>query len=296
MSTVCDICFHACRLQESQIGLCRGRRNDGGVIRCMNYGQITALALDPIEKKPLRRFYPGSRILSVGSYGCNLHCPFCQNHEIASVREGDIRVRTAVGSGHVVSDIRGVRTEYISPEELVAQAVSLRSQGNIGIAYTYNEPFISYEYLYDCARLAHQVELKNVLVTNGTVNEEPLKRLLPYIDAMNIDLKSIRPAYYSAIGGSLDVTKRTIETAATYEPHVHVEVTTLIVPGQNDTEDEMRELAAYLAGINQDIPLHISRFFPRHQMQDAEPTPVRTIYRLAEIARQYLKYVYEGNC
>ncbi len=155
---------------------------------------------------------------------------------------------------------------------------------------------ISYEYVYDCARRAHEAGLLNVLVTNGTVSEAPLRQLLPVIDAINIDLKSIRQETYRALGGNLEIVQKTIETAAAFETPVHVEITTLIVPGWNDTEEEMRELAAYLAGIDPDIPLHISRFFPRFQMQDTEATPIRTIYRLAVVAREYLHYVYEGNC
>ncbi|MDO5574568.1 MAG: AmmeMemoRadiSam system radical SAM enzyme [bacterium] len=297
MKKECDICFHACRLDEGEIGFCRARGNEDGEIHCLNYGQLTALALDPIEKKPLNRFYPGSRILSVGSYGCNLRCPFCQNHEISMM--GEERPETeSESSGQRVHGGRsqetgGVVQEYFSPEDLVALALRLRQQGNIGIAYTYNEPLISYEYVYDCARLAHEAGLKNVLVTNGTVNEAPRQRLLPYIDALNIDLKGIRPEYYRLLGGSLEVVKRTIEVMTGC---CHVEITTLIVPGQNDTEQEMRELASYLAGIDPDLPLHVSRFFPRYHMQDTEATPVRTIYRLAEVAREYLRYVYEGNC
>ena len=176
MKTTCAICFHHCALDDGQLGLCHARRNRDGEIICENYGMLTAIALDPIEKKPLARFYPGSMILSVGSYGCNLRCPFCQNSDI-SMDNGE-----------------HVRTERVSPEALVEKALELTGEGNIGIAFTYNEPLVGYEYVRDCAALAHKKNLKNVVVTNGTICEQPLRELLPNIDAMNIDLKGFCPA------------------------------------------------------------------------------------------------------
>ncbi|MEI8199388.1 MAG: AmmeMemoRadiSam system radical SAM enzyme [Eubacteriales bacterium] len=274
-SVSCGICPHRCNLKEGQTGLCRARSNRGGQIRCDNYGLVTSLALDPIEKKPLHRFFPGSTILSAGSFGCNMHCPFCQNFEIS------------------MADINTSAYTSISPEKLISQAVSLKSKDNIGVAFTYNEPFVGYEYVWDSSVLAHKNDLKTVLVTNGYVNEEPLLRLLPYIDAMNIDLKTFSGEYYRLLGGNLEDVKRTISLSSLA---CHVEVTTLIVPGQNDTDEEMRSLSAWLASVNPDIPLHISRFFPRYKMLDRPATNIKTVYHLAGIARDALHFVYEGNC
>ena len=274
MKLTCELCFHHCQLDEGQTGFCRARGNRNGKIVSLNYGKLTALALDPIEKKPLRRFHSGSLILSVGSFGCNLHCPFCQNAGIA-----------AVGSEAYTQDC--------SPEQLVQEALRLREQGNIGIAYTYNEPLVGYEYVRDCAELVHQAGMLNVLVTNGTIEEGPWKALLPLLDAVNIDLKGFSDTWYRRLGGDLATVKRSIDLAA---QHCHIEVTTLIVPGENDSEDEMRALSAWLASVSPEIPLHVSRFFPQHQMQDRPPTPVQTVYRLAEVAKEQLWYVYTGNC
>lgn len=275
MKAICNICPHKCVLSEGQYGFCNARICREGKVISDNYGRITAMAMDPIEKKPLYHFYPGSRILSVGSYGCNLRCPFCQNCDISMVKGTEIDYT------------------YITVEALVQQACDYRIRGNIGIAYTYNEPLIGYEFVKDCSILAKKSGLKNVLVTNGFICEEPLRELLPLIDAFNIDLKSYSKEFYNKIAGSLDTVKNTIAIAA---EQCHVEVTTLIIPGDNDREEEMDELSSWISNINPDIPLHISRFFPRWKMQDKEATPIMTIYKLAEIARRKLKYVYEGNC
>ena len=171
--------------------------------------------------------------------------------------------------------------------------MELREKGNIGLAYTYNEPLVGYEYVRDCAQQVHQAGLYNVLVTNGTIEEEPWRELLPLLDAVNIDLKGFTESWYRRLGGDLETVKRSIILAAS---SCHVEVTTLIVPGENDSEDEMRALSAWLSSVSPDIPLHVSRFFPRHHMQDRPPTPVSTVYRLVNIAREQLHYVYTGNC
>ena len=275
MKTRCELCFHHCALDEGQTGLCRARACQDGKIVSLNYGKLTSLALDPIEKKPLRRFHPGSLILSVGSFGCNLRCPFCQNHEISMAGDS------------------GIPTVEVSPEQLAAKAAELVPQGNIGVAYTYNEPLIGYEYVQDCASLVHEQGMVNVLVTNGTVEEEPWRALLPLIDASNIDLKGFTPAWYRQLGGNLETVKRSIALAA---ERCHVEVTTLLIPGENDSEEEIRELARWLASISSEIPLHLSRFFPRYRMLDRPPAPVEQVCRLAETARRYLSYVYTGNC
>lgn len=179
------------------------------------------------------------------------------------------------------------------PEQLSAKAAELVPQGNIGVAYTYNEPLIGYEYVRDCAALVRERGLVNVLVTNGTVGETLWRELLPLIDAANIDLKGFTAAWYRNLGGDLDTVKRSIALAA---ERCHVEVTTLLIPGENDSGSEIRELARWLAGVNPNIPLHLSRFFPRYRMADRPPTPVERVYRLADEARAYLTYVYTGNC
>lgn len=275
MKRTCGFCFHHCSLDEGQTGFCRARMNRGGTIVPLNYGKVVSLALDPIEKKPLRRFHSGSTILSVGSFGCNLRCPFCQNHEISMAGDG------------------ALRAEEISPEALAALAEELKPRGNVGVAYTYNEPLIGYEYVRDCAEAVHARGMLNVLVTNGTIGEAPWRALLPLIDAANIDLKGFTDAWYRRLGGDLETVKRSIALAAA---QCHVEVTTLLIPGENDGEDEIRAMTRWLADIDPDIPLHLSRFFPRYRMTDRPPTPVETVYRLAEVARDSLRRVYTGNC
>lgn len=271
----CRVCPNYCNLSEGQIGVCRARSNKDGNMVPINYGHITSLALDPIEKKPLNRFHPGKNILSVGSFGCNLRCSFCQNHPISMAFEEDIK------------------TEYKTPENLVKLATSLKNKNNIGIAYTYNEPLIGYEYVRDTAKLAKEYDLMNVVVTNGCFNEIVLDEILPYIDAFNIDLKGFTEGFYRELGGDLETVKKFIKAAS---KQVHVEVTTLIIPKENDSEEEMRELSEFLASVNPEIPLHISRFFPTYKMLDRPATEVKKIYRLTEIAREKLIYVYEGNC
>ena len=273
--TECRVCAHRCRLSEGQTGICRARTCRKGEIVSISYGRLTALALDPIEKKPLKRFYPGSRILSAGSFGCNLSCPFCQNYEIST------------------AGLRQVQWRQTEPEELVELALEMRPKGNIGLAFTYNEPLIGYEFVRDCARLAQQKGLKSVAVTNGSVSPEILEEILPCIDAFNVDLKGFTEAFYEKINGNLEIVKEFIRKAS---ERSHVEVTTLVIPGENDTEEEIRELAAWLGAVSPDIPLHLSRFFPRFHMKDRKATEVSKIYRLAEAAGQYLKYVYPGNC
>ena len=237
------------------------------------------MALDPIEKKPFRRFHPGTKILSVGSYGCNLRCPFCQNHEISWSAQAMDLANTA---------------KTVTPEELVTAAKRYQAQGNIGLAFTYNEPLIGYEFVRDAARLSHEAGMVNVLVTNGTADLPVLEELGPHIDAMNIDLKGFSQRYYrDVLGGDLEMVKTFIARAAQI---LHVELTTLIVPGENDSEAEMREMTAWIASLRESIPLHISRFFPRFQMRDRPSTEVRQVYHLAEVARERLKYVYTGNC
>lgn len=272
----CTLCPHACRLRTGETGFCRVRWNDGGIIRAKNYGRLTALALDPIEKKPLYHFYPGSCILSVGSFGCNLACPFCQNADIAMANDQ-------------------IETEYVAPARLAALAEELHHQprGNLGVAFTYNEPLIGIEYIMDTAPLLHAAGLAVVLVTNGMISAEPLMHLLPHVDAMNIDLKGWRADFYRWLGGDLETVKTTIIRAV--ESGVHVEVTTLIIPDHNDAAEDMDAEARWLASLSPAIPLHISRYFPRHRLH-TPPTPIPVIDRLTEIARRHLRHVHRGNC
>lgn len=271
----CPVCPHHCLLAEGQTGRCLARKRKDGKIVSISYGKLTSLMPDPIEKKPLRRFYPGSRILSAGSFGCNLACPFCQNHEIsmAGSREAEWR--------------------KVSPDELAELAREYRPYGNIGVAFTYNEPLVGWEYVRDTARLVRERGMKNVMVTNGFACLPVLEELLPYVDAMNIDLKGFSEAWYEKLGGDLETVKRFIARAAR---SCHVELTTLIVPGENDSEEEMEREAAWIASLDADIPLHVTRFFPRYRMTDREPAQVRQVYRLRDVAAARLKHVYTGNC
>lgn len=274
MKAVCEVCKHRCQLEPGQTGVCKARKNEGGSVICANYGRVTSLAIDPIEKKPLRMFYPGSLILSVGGYGCNLRCPFCQNHEIS------------------MADSQRVQTVYISPEDLVDRALQYKAAGNIGVAFTYNEPLVGWEYVRDTARLVKEAGMKNVLVTNGMASQGVLEQLLPFIDAMNIDLKGFSEEYYSKLGGSLEAVKGFIIQAA---KECHVELTTLIVPNENDAVSKMEEEAQWIASVRRDIPLHVTRFFPRYHMLDREATDVRKVRRLAEAAQKYIEHVFVGN-
>ncbi len=275
MKVICQVCMHHCQLEEGKSGICRARKNEGGRIVCSNYGQVTSLALDPIEKKPLRMFRPGTMILSAGSYGCNLRCPFCQNHEISMAGETDSE------------------TLYLSPQDLADKAAECRSIGNIGIAYTYNEPLVGYEYVRDTSELIKEAGMVNVLVTNGSASLPVLEEILPYIDAMNIDLKGFSQEYYRKLGGDLETVKTFIERSA---QTCHVELTTLIVPGENDSTREMEAEAGWIASLNAEIPLHVTRFFPQYHMKDRPATDVERVYELADTARKYLKHVFVGNC
>ena len=269
----CKVCMNACSLLEGQTGACGVRTMRNGVISPDNYGYITALALDPIEKKPIKNFHPGSYILSIGSYGCNLRCPFCQNHDISQA--------------HSAEETYARRT---TPEELCE--IVRNEKDSIGLAYTYNEPLICYEFVRDCAKLIHDIGKHNVLVSNGEASAEVLSEILPYMNAMNIDLKGFRDEIYKAYGGDLGLVMGFIEAAAR---SCHVEITSLIVPGMNDSEEDMEAEAKWIASIDADIPLHITRYFPQYKMRDRAPTSVPLMKKLAEIASKYLNHVYLGN-
>ena len=277
---VCWLCPHRCYLADGQTGFCRARQNQGGIIRSLNYGLLTSAALDPIEKKPLYHFHPGSHILSLGSFGCNLRCPFCQNYTISQ----------AGRSGFAGQQLP---LDQVTPKEIVAAAQRLEeTSGNIGVAFTYNEPLVGYEFVYDTARLLKEVGLATVLVTNGQIEKDSWLHLLQYIDAVNIDLKGFTQAFYDWIGGDLETTKAAIAMAA--EEGVHVEVTTLVIPGKNDSAAEMAAEAEWLAGISAELPLHLSRYFPRYQVK-IPMTPVETLQRLKQVAEARLRFVHLGN-
>lgn len=272
--TTCPVCFRHCVLAEGKYGFCRGRKNEVGRSVCANYGRLTSLALDPIEKKPLARFYPGAKILSAGGYGCNMDCPFCQNDSISR------------------ADENSVRWEYVPPEKLVSLAKELVPRGNIGAAFTYNEPMIGYEYVRDAAVLLREAGMKTVVVTNGSVCAEAIEAVLPYTDAFNIDLKGFTEAWYRKLGGDLETVKAFIRSAA---GRSHVELTTLIIPGENDSEREMRALSGWIASVDRTIPLHITRFFPRSRYSDRSPTDISLLKRLVDVAREKLDTVLAGN-
>lgn len=274
---LCDVCPKFCKLREGQIGFCRARSNIGGKIVPINYGQATSLALDPIEKKPLMRFCSGTYILSYGCYGCNLRCPYCQNASISMAGPDNCPHR------------------LITPEGLTDLAVDLSRQepGNIGVAFTYNEPTVCFEFIRDTSKLLHEAGLKSVVVTNGGLVRKYADELLPHVDALNIDLKGFSDEFYRYVKGEFDTVKEFIKAAVEHE--CHVELTTLVIPTKNDDPEEMEREVEWITSISPEIPLHLSRFFPRYKVDDLPPTPAETIYRLKDIAQKKLKYVYTGN-
>ena len=267
----CTLCPHGCIIENGGYGLCSTRTNKEGKLKTINYGEITSLAEDPIEKKPLYHFKPGKDILSVGSFGCNFSCRFCQNSSISQFK---------------------ARSEFMSSEKLIELSLSL--ENNIGIAFTYNEPSIWYEYVYETAKRLKNMnsDSKVVLVTNGYIEKEPLIKLLPYVDAMNIDLKAFNDKYYAGIcGGTLKPVLDSIEIAC---KHCHVEVTTLLVTNENDSDEEIEKIASFLGNIDENIPLHLSRYFPNYKM-GTPPTELATMINAKKVAQKYLNYVYLGN-
>ncbi len=277
----CSVCPRHCLLADGQLGACGVRRASAvaGDTLCDAYGRLTSVALDPIEKKPLARFLPGSYVLSVGGYGCTMRCPFCQNYQISQAGADD------------------VRWEQWEPAELVETARRMRQRDArvVGLAYTYNEPLAAWEYVRDCAVLAREAGLKNVLVSSANASTKVVQEVVPLLDAANIDLKGFNEAYYRWCGGDFATVKENIAFLARCE-NVHLELTCLVVPGKNDSETEMDALARWVAELDPQITLHVSRFFGRYKLVDVAPTPVATVYRLADVARRHLAHVYTGNC
>lgn len=271
----CQLCPHHCRIVNGKTGVCRSRRNEDGVLVSEVYGKPCSLAIDPIEKKPLYHFHPGTQCLSIACTGCNFRCLNCQNHEISQVSPDD------------------VNHYELSPNEVVALC---RKHHCPGIAYTYTEPLTYIEYVTDTARLAHENGLWNILVTAGYVCQEPLKDLLPYLDAANIDLKSFSDSIYQRIsGGHLKPVLDTIQ--AMYDAGVWVELTNLVIPGVNDDMQMIRQMCLWLVNNGfADNPLHFSRFFPRFKMENIPPTPIHTLQEAKRIAEEEgIRHVYLGN-
>jgi len=271
----CNLCPWHCVIEEGMTGLCGTRKNREGVLYAVNYGKVTALAIDPIEKKPLFHWYPGSPILSISTFGCNFQCPWCQNWHIAR------------------ATLESAIYEEREPEEIV----ELAKRYNVpSIAYTYNEPLIWYEYVYDVARLAKKEGIRNVLVTNGYIEKEPLEDIIPYIDAANVDVKAFKKeTYLKVIKGKLEPVLENIKYM--HGKGVHIETTYLIVPGINDDYEEIRDFAKWqVENLGPDTPIHFSRFFPHYKMTNIPPTDVNILIKAREIAmKEGVKYVYIGN-
>ena len=285
----CRLCPQDCLIHPGRVGICYVRYNDDGRLIPLTYGRVASVHLDPIEKKPLHFFHPGSTVLSIGAIGCNLGCPWCQNWQIAQPKE-------LVKRGLVpTADPRAVVEELTGPlgvKELADLAERYSAQRNIGVAFTYNEPFIWFEYVLDAAREIRARGLKNVLVTNGFVHEEPLKELIPYIDAMNIDVKGFSEEFYRRVGGSLAPVLKTAESA---KDVCHVEITNLLIPGLNTDREQIEALVDWIADrLGPDTPLHFSRYFPARRLK-VPSTPAADLQTAQEIAGRRLKAVILGN-
>jgi pyruvate formate lyase activating enzyme len=265
----CKLCPNGCVIGDGHTGICRVRSNADGELELPLYGRLSSVSVDPIEKKPLYHFHPGEPILSVGFFGCSFRCPFCQNYRIS--QETDPRGRV------------------VPPESIPDMAAE---SGSFAVAYTYNEPTIHFEYVMAAAAAARERGLKNVLVSNGYLNPEPAKELLSVLDAANIDLKSFDEEFYSKeIGGRLEPVKEFIRIASR---HTSLEVTTLVIPGKNDSEAEIGSIAEFLASLDENIPYHLSCYYPTYKYS-IPPTQVESVLNLVSVARRSLNYVYAGN-
>ena len=272
----CKLCPHRCRIDNFKRGICRVRENRDGTLYSLVYGRVISLAIDPIEKKPLYHFYPGSDALSLATVGCNFTCLYCQNYQISQLPKE---------RGEIVG-------EEISAEEIVSQAKLKNCQV---IAYTYTEPTIFFEYAYDIARLAKEEGIKNVFVTNGYISEEALRKINPYLDAANVDLKSFSEDFYRRIcGAHLEPVLSSLKLMK--ELGIWVEITTLIIPKLNDSEQELRKIAEFIVSLGEETPWHISRFYPAYKLNEVSATPASTLHRARQIGLEAgLRYVYTGN-
>ncbi len=270
----CNLCSHRCVISPGKKGICRVRENRGGVLYTLVYGKTVTNNIDPIEKKPLFHFYPGSKSYSIATAGCNFRCLHCQNWQISQLKDGEIP------------------GEEFAPEEIVENAVG---SGCESIAYTYTEPTIFYEYAFDTARIARKKGLKNLFITNGYISEEALREISPYLDAANIDLKSMKDSFYKKICGAR--LKPVLDSIKLYyKLGIWVEVTTLIIPGHNDSSEELKGIAKFIRDIDKSIPWHVSRFFPAYKLMDIPFTPLKTLEKAVEIGKEAgLECVYQGN-
>ncbi|KMT20773.1 AmmeMemoRadiSam system radical SAM enzyme [Clostridium cylindrosporum] len=267
----CGVCPHNCLIDEGKFGVCKVRTVKDGELIAINYGEVSSSGVDPIEKKPLYHYKPSKNILSIGSFGCNMTCSFCQNYEISQNRPS---------------------TQFVSAEDLIRIIPTI--ENNVGVAFTYNEPMMWYEYMCDASKKIKEdnEDTSVVVVSNGYINEEPLRKLLPYVDAMNIDLKGYTNKYYNKVcGANLNPV---LETIRRCNDHCHVEITTLLVSDENDSLEEAKEIAQFIASVNENIPLHLSRYFPRYKMEN-EATKIERITEAQNEAKKYLKHVYIGN-
>jgi len=273
----CFLCSHHCRISNGKFGICNVRENRNGVLFTHAYGELIARNIDPIEKKPLYHFLPGSKSFSIAAIGCNFQCGFCQNWQISQVKE---------------AKASGLHPEKVKPEDVVKQA---KQTGSKSISYTYTEPTIFFEYAYEISQLAKKEGLFNVFVTNGYMTKEMIQTIHPYLDAANIDLKSFRDDYYRKVcRGRLAPVLKNIELMKKLS--IWIEVTTLVVPGQNDSEEELKKIANFLAGLDTSIPWHISRFYPQYKMEDLESTLLEILNQAYEIGKSAgLRYIYLGN-
>ena len=272
----CNLCSHRCRIADSRRGICGVRENRNGMLYSLVYGKVAARAVDPIEKKPFFHFLPGSWAYSIATVGCNFRCGNCQNFEISQMPK----------------DRNLILGQDVSPEEIV---VAAKRNNCESIAYTYTEPTIFFEYAYDVAKVASREGIKNVFVTNGYITEEALGEIEPYLDAANIDLKSFSEDFYRKnCGARLDPVLDTIRLHK--KLGIWIEITTLIIPSLNDSDENLRKIAEFIKGVGEEIPWHISQFHPMYKLLDLPRTPIATLRRARKIGLEAgLRYVYEGN-
>ncbi|MDD5331796.1 MAG: AmmeMemoRadiSam system radical SAM enzyme [Candidatus Nanoarchaeia archaeon] len=270
----CNLCPHLCKLNDKQTGICGVRKNINGILYSLSYNHPIAINIDPIEKKPLYNFMPNTKTFSIGMVGCNFRCLNCQNWDLSQRKAEEFK------------------TKEITPEQIIKMTKDSKCPS---ISYTYSEPGVSIEYVLDTAKLAKKNKIKNVVVSNGYINQEPLKEIIKYIDAFNIDLKSINDDFYKKVcSGKLKPVLETLKTIKKYKKHL--EITFLVIPTKNDNLKEIEKMCIWIKNnLGKDTPLHISRFFPYYKLSNLEPTPVETLLKARKIAEKYLKYVHIGN-